>query len=115
MLGPDGFGAVHGDAGFVTVAGGAKAGIIKTWNITRSGTNPDKTPRLRFKAQFSWLNETLMNIKIGGQPVKKRVVVQMRTKRGMENVDILAWDESRLEGGVLVLENITHVEGVVKR
>ena len=115
MLGPDGFGAVRGDAGVVTVSGGAKAGIIKIWTITRSGTKPDGKPKLRFRAQFSWVNETLMNLKFQGQPVKKRIVVQMKTRYGLENVDILDWEESRLEGGVLTLENITHFDGVVKR
>jgi hypothetical protein len=115
MFGPDGVGAIQGDAGFVTVAGGAKAGIIKKWSITRSGTNPDKSPRLRLRAQFGWLNETLMNLKMNGLPMKKRVVVQMKTKLGFENVDILDWDEARLEGGVLTLENVRRSEGIVKR
>lgn len=115
MLGPDNVGAIQGDAGEITVAGGAKAGIIKKWVITRSGTNPDQTARLRFRAQFSWLNETLMNLKVGGQPMKKRVVVYMKTKYGRENVDIIDWEESRLEGGVLTLEGITRFEGIIKR
>lgn len=113
MLGPEGFGAVHGDSGEITVAGGAKAGIIKTWNIRRSGTNLDGTPRLRFKAQFSWLNETLMNLP--ERIAKKRIVLSMRSKIGFENVDIVAWEEARLEGGVLILENITKFDGVRKR
>ena len=115
MLGPDNFGAIQGDTGEITVAGGAKAGIIKRWTITRSGTRPDKTPRLRFRAQFSWMNETLMNLKHNGQPMKKRIVVNLKTKYGFENVDIIDWEESRLEGGVLTLEGITHFEGVRKR
>ncbi|HSB90391.1 MAG TPA: hypothetical protein VLD63_10250 [Anaerolineales bacterium] len=114
MLGPDGFGTIRGDTGFITVAG-AKAGIVKMWTITRSGTRTDGKPRLRFRAQFSWVNEALMNLRIGGQVVKKRVIVQMKTKYGMEEVDIIDWEDSRLEGGVLTLENITHFEGVRKR
>lgn len=98
---------IKGDAGYITVAAGAKAGIIKMWNIRRSGTNPDGTPRLRFRAQFSWANDVLL-----GMNIQKRVVVQMRTKVGYENIDILKWDEWRLEGGVLTLENIVHFEGV---
>lgn len=98
---------IRGDAGYITVAAGAKAGIIRMWNIKRSGTNPDGTPRLRFRAQFQWMNDVLMGMKL-----QKRVVVQMRTKEGYENIDILGWDEWRLEGGVLTLENILHAEGV---
>jgi hypothetical protein len=61
------------------------------------------------------MNETLMNLKIGGKAMTKRVVVQMKTRHGIENVDILDWEESRLEGGVLTLEGITHFQGVIKR
>ena len=114
MFGPEGFGAIQGDAGEITVAG-AKAAIIKLWNIRRSGTKPDGMPRLRFRAQFSWLNETLFNLKMAGLPVRKRVVVQMKTKHGIENVDIVDWEESHLDGGVLTLEGVTHFEGVIKR
>lgn len=110
MLGPDGFGVIQGDTGSITVAG-AKAAIINRWNIRRVGTKPDGKPKLQFKAQFSWINETLMNLKQHGQPMKKRVVVQMKTKYGVENVDILDWQESKLEGGVLILTDIAHFEG----
>ena len=99
------FEVIQGDAGYVTVAGAAKAGIISRWNITRSGLNPDQTPKLRFRAQFSWVNDVLMTMKM-----QKRVVVQMRTKYGVEDVDILVWDEARYEGGVLTLENIKYAE-----
>jgi hypothetical protein len=99
------FEVIQGDAGFVTVAAGAKAGIISRWNITRSGLKPDGTPRLRFRAQFSWVNDTLMGLKM-----QKRVVVQMRTKYGVESVDILVWDEAKFEGGVLTLENVLYAE-----
>lgn len=92
----------------MTVAAGAKAGIISQWNITRSGLKPDGKPRLRFRAQFSYVNDVLMGMK----GMKKRVVVQMRTKYGLENVDILDWEEARFEGGVLTLENIMYVQGV---
>lgn len=97
--------AIQGDAGYVTVAAGAKAGIINRWVIRRSGTNPDGTPRLRFKAQFSWLNDALMGMKM-----QKRVRVQMRTKVGYEDIEILGWEEMRYEGGVLILENILYTE-----
>jgi hypothetical protein len=110
MLGPDGVAVIQGDTGFVTAAAGAKVGIINRWNIRRSGTNPDGKPRLRFKCQFSWVNDVLMGMKI-----QKRVVVQMRTKLGLENVDILAWDDWRYDGGILYLDNVVHVEGVVQK
>lgn len=103
------FEIIKGDAGYITAAG-AKAAIINRWNITRSGLKPDGKPRLRFRAQFSWSNDVLMTMKL-----KKRVVVQMKTKYGMENVDILDWAESRYEGGVLTLEDILYVEGVKQR
>lgn len=102
------FAIIQGDAGFVTVAAGAKAGIIHKWNITQAGVYPDGRPRLRFRCQFSWVNDVLMGMK----GMKKRIVVQMRTKNGMENVDILDWEEARFEGGVLTLENVMYVQGV---
>lgn len=103
------FELIHGDAGFVTVAAGAKAGIISRWKMEKAGLKPDGKPRLRFRAQFSWTSETLMNMK----GMKKRIVVQMRTKNGVENVDILDWSEARFEGNVLTLEDVMYVQGVV--
>ena len=103
------FAIIQGDAGFVTVAAGAKAGIISKWNITQAGLYPDGKPRLRFRAQFSYINDVLMNMK----GMKKRVIVQMRTNSGVENVDVLDWAESRFEGGVLTLEDVLYVSGVV--
>lgn len=111
MLGPDNVGIIAGDAGFITAAAGAKIAIISRWNIKRSGTKPDGSPRLRFRAQFSYVNEALMAMKVNGLPLQKRVIVQMRTKNGLEDVDILDWAEWRLEGGVLTLEDILHTEG----
>jgi hypothetical protein len=102
------FEIIRGDAGYVTVAAGATAGTINQWNITRAGLKPDGKPRLRFRAQFSYANDVLMNMK----GMKKRVVVQMRTKYGVENVDILDWAEARFEGNVLTLEDIMYVQGV---
>ncbi len=93
------------------MAAGAKAGIISQWNITRAGLKPDGKPRLRFRAQFSWTSDTLMNMK----GMKKRVVVKMRTKYGVENVDILDWAEARFEGNVLTLEDVMYVSGVVAK
>lgn len=91
------------------MAAGARAGIISKWNITQAGLYPDGKPRLRFRCQFSYINDVLMNMK----GMKKRVIVQMRTKAGQENVDILDWAEARFEGGVLTLEDVMYVQGVV--
>lgn len=117
MLGPQGGqGAViQGDAGYITAAAGAKVAIIARWNIKRSGTKADGvSPVLRFKAQFSWVNDTLMNLKHNGIPLQKRVVIEMRTERhGVERIDILGWSEWRYEGGILVLEDIIQTESGV--
>jgi hypothetical protein len=102
------FAIIQGDAGFVTVAAGAKAGIINRWNIQQAGTYPDGKPRLRFRCQFQYVNDVLMNLK----GMKKRVQVQMRTKYGVETVDIIDWSEARYEGGVLTLEDVLYFEGV---
>jgi hypothetical protein len=107
------FAVIRGDSGFITAAAGAKVAIISRWNVMRSGAKPDGSPRLRFRAQFSYLNDTLMSLKVNGLPLQKRVVVQMRTKRGVENVDILGWEEWRLEGGVLTLEDVFHTAGKI--
>jgi hypothetical protein len=117
MLGPHGgSGAViQGNAGYITAAAGAKVAIISRWNIRRSGTKPDgSTPVLRFRAQFSWVNDTLMNLKHNGLPLQKRVVVEMLTRNGHERVDILGWQEWRYEGGILTLEDVLHAEGGAK-
>ena len=117
MLGPHGGqGAViQGDAGYITAAAGAKVAIISRWNIRRSGTNPDGSPILRFKAQFSWVNDTLMNLKHNGVPLQKRVVVELTHPReGHQRFDILGWKEWRYEGGVLTLEDIMRTEGGVR-
>jgi hypothetical protein len=106
---------IQGDAGYITAAAGAKVAIISKWNIRRSGTKPDGvSPILRFKAQFSWVNDTLMNLKHNGIPLQKRVIVEMKTERyGHQRFDILGWKEWRYEGGVLTLEDIMHSEGGV--
>lgn len=103
------FELLHGDSGYV-MCGPGKAGIVSRWRMTPAGRNPDGTPRLRFQCQFSWQNDVLM-----GLSMKKRIVVQIKTKYGQENVDILDWDDWRYEGGVLTLENAKHFQGVVKR
>jgi hypothetical protein len=114
MLGPQGgsFAVIQGDAGYITAAAGAKVAIISRWNIRRSGTKSDGlTPVLRFRAQFSWVNDTLMNLKHNGLPLQKRVVIEGNFKSGPKRIDILGWSEWRYEGGILTLEDILHAEG----
>jgi len=116
MLGPQGGqgSVIQGDAGYITATAGGKVAIISRWNIRRSGTRPDGSPILRFKAQFSWVQETLMNMKHNGVPLKKRVIIEMRTEKyGHQQFDILGWQEWRYEGGILVLEDIMRSEGGV--
>jgi len=100
------FEIIKGDAGTVTVAAGATAGIIKAWNVTRAGLKPDGKPRLRFRAQFSYFSETLMTMK----GMKKRVRVQMKTNYGVETIDIVDWAEARFEDNILTLEDIMYFE-----
>jgi len=107
---PGQFGTIRGDSGYISGAG-AKVAIIKKWIIVPSRMRPDGTPILQFKAQFSYVNEVLMNLKMNGLPVQKRIRVQMRTERyGLQDVDILGWAEWRFEGGILYLEDIMHTE-----
>lgn len=108
---PGQFGTIRGDAGYITAARGAKAGIISKWIILPVRQKANGTPELQFKAQFSWKNDTLMNLLANGT-LKGRVIVQMRTKAGLEDVDILAWQEWRMEGNILYLSDVLHSEGV---
>jgi len=114
MLGPTGGSQaiIQGDAGYITAAAGAKVAIISRWNIRRSGTKPDGiSPLLRFRAQFSWVSEPLMNMKHNGIPLQKRVVIEFNSPRhGHQRFDILGWKEWRYEGGVLTLEDIMYTE-----
>ena len=107
---PGQFGKIRGEAGYITAAAGAKVGLISKWIISPVRMKPDGKPELQFRAQFSWKNESLMAA-VGRGVLKGRVIVQMRTKVGLENVDVLAWSEWRMEGGVLVLEDVLHTEG----
>jgi hypothetical protein len=117
VLGPQGGSdaVIQGDAGYITAAAGARVAIISRWNIRRSGTKADGiSPRLRFRASFSWVNDVLMNLKHNGIPLQKRVIIEMRTERhGVERVDILGWSEWRYEGGMLTLEDIIQTESGV--
>lgn len=111
---PGQFSLIRGDAGFITAAAGAKVGIISKWVIKTVRMKPDGRPEMQFKAQFSWKNDALMNMVARGT-LKGRVVVQMRTKYGQENVDVLAWQEWKMDGDVLILEDVLQYEGVVQR
>lgn len=107
------FGLIRGNDGFITSMG-AKVAIFSYWTIKPGRIKPDGKPQLQFVGQFSWINDVLMNMKLRGIPLQKRVVVQMRTKYGLEDVDILGWAEWRMEGGVLYLEDVLHTEGKIK-
>jgi hypothetical protein len=106
------FGLIRGDAGEVTAAAGAKVGIISKWVISPKRMKPDGKPELQFKAQFSWKNDSLMAM-VGRGDLRGRVMVTMRNNktRGIENIDVVQWAEWRMEGGVLILEDIVHFEG----
>jgi hypothetical protein len=103
------FRLITGDAGYVTAAAGAKVAIMNRWKIERSGAMPDGKPRYRLRASFSFVNEALMGL-VGHGKIRGRPVLQMRTKLGVENVDIDAWSEWRYEDGLLVLEDIQHFD-----
>ena len=105
------FAAIRGDAGFISAGGNAKVAIFGRWRIEHSGQKPDGTPRHRFKGQFKWKNDTLLAMCQRGS-LKPRVILQFRTRKGQENVDILGWGEWRLEDGILYLEDIYQTEGV---
>jgi hypothetical protein len=105
------FAAIRGDAGYITAAG-ARVGLIGRWKIERAEAGPDGKPRFRFRAQFSWRNDALMGLISRGR-LKGRVVLQMKTKKGVEDVDLVAWDEWRMEDGILTLENVLYSEGKV--
>jgi hypothetical protein len=107
---PGQFALIRGDAGYITAAAGAKVGIISKWVIKPVAMKGDGTPELQFKAQFSWKNDALMAMLARGT-LKGRVVVQMRSKVGQENIDIVQWQQWRMDGGVLILDDILHFEG----
>lgn len=111
---PGQFAVIRGDAGYVTAAAGAKVGIISKWAIIPVRMKPDGKPELQFKAQFSWKNDALMNM-IARGALKGRVVCQMKSKVGMENVDVVQWEQWRMDGGVLILDDVLHFEGVKAR
>ena len=108
---PAQFGTIRGDAGWISAAAGAKVGIISRWIIEPKRMKPDGRPELEFRCQFSWKNDVLMNMVSRGT-IKPRVIVQMRGKNGkVEAIDVVSWQNWRLEGGVLYLSDILHFEG----
>lgn len=110
MFGPEGMGGIAGTDGYITAAAGSKVAIMARWQIRRTGSNPDGKPRLQFRAWFSWKQDALMNMISKGQ-LKGRVRVQMRGKNGPEDIDVVQWDEWKMnEDGALVLENILHFD-----
>jgi len=111
MFGPEGFGGMRGDAGEITALGGAKVAIIARWTLRREGTNRDGTPRLKFRAWFSWKNDALMAMCQRGD-LKGRVRVFMRTEsHGEQQIDIVNWSEWAVnDDGMLVLEDVMHFD-----
>lgn len=109
---PGMFGEIEGDSGTVLAGAGATAAIISRWKVVPSRLKPDGTPELQFKAQFSWKNDVTMGMLAKGI-LKGRVQVRFRTKRGMEQIDIVGWDQWRMDGGILYLDNVLHFDAKV--
>lgn len=107
------FAEITGDAGQVLITGG-KAGVISRWKIVPVRQKPDGTPELQFKAQFSWRNDVTMGL-ISRGVVKGRVQVSMRTKKGLETLDIVQWAQWRMDGGILYLDDVMYFEALKQR
>jgi hypothetical protein len=110
---PGQFAIIRGDAGNV-FAGGGVVGIISKWAILPVRMKVDGKPELQFKAQFSWKNDVLLGM-ISKGIVRPRVQVRIRSKVGLENIDIVQWQQWRMDGGILYLDDIVHFEGVKAR
>lgn len=111
---PGQFSEISGDAGDVLIIGG-KAGVISKWKVVPVRMKPDGTPELQFKCQFSWKNDMALGM-IQRGVVKGRVQVRMRTKRGLEQIDIVHWEQWRMDGGILYLDDIMYFDSnVVKQ
>ena len=106
---PGQFSEVSGDAGQVLASAGALVGTISRWKLVPTRQKPDGTPELQFKCQFSWKNDVLMNMVSRGT-LKGRVQVTFRSKKGLETIDIVAWDQWRMDGGILYLDNVTYFD-----
>lgn len=101
---------MRGTDGTITAAGGATVALIARWAIRRSGSYPDGRPKLRFKAWFSWRSDVLLAM-CGRGEMKARIRLGMLGKEGQENIDIVQWDEWRVdEDHALTLENIVHFD-----
>lgn len=101
---------MRGDAGQITVMGGAVAAEIARWSIRRVGTNPDASPRFRFMAHFSFRNDVLLRMCERGE-LKGRVRVFMNGTKGREQIDVVNWEQWQMnEDGRLTLENVMHFE-----
>ena len=111
---PGQFESIRGDAGQVLASAGAKVGIISRWKLEAGRIKPDGTPELSFRAQFSWKNDVLMNMLSRGT-LKGRVQVTFRSKKGLETIDIVAWDQWRMDGGILYLDNVTYFDAAKVR
>lgn len=114
MFGPEGYGGIKGDAGQVTVAGGAVAAVIARWQIRRVGSRPDDRTRpiLQFRAWFSWKQDALMRMCANGT-MKGRVRVFKKGRQGEpdEQIDVVQWAEWRVgEDGDLILEDVLHFD-----
>ena len=106
---PGQFAEISGDAGRVLASAGALVGTISRWKLVPTRQKDDGTPELQFKAQFSWKNDVLMGMVSRGA-LKGRVQVAFRSKVGMETIDIVAWDQWRMDGGILYLDNVTYFD-----
>jgi hypothetical protein len=105
---PGQFGKITGDAGQV-LAMGAKVGIISSWVVEPRRMKADGTPELQFRCQFRWKNDVTMGM-INRGVLKGRVQVTMKTKKGIETIDIVHWEQWRLDGGILYLDNIMYFD-----
>ena len=106
---PGQFAEITGDAGQVLAAAGALVGTISRWKLVPLRQKPDGTPELQFKAQFSWKNDVLMGMVSRGA-VKGRVQVTFRSKKGMETLDIVHWEQWRMDGGILYLDDVMYFD-----
>lgn len=99
---------IRGDAGQV-LAMGAKVGIISDWVVAPVRMKPDGTPELQFRCQFSWKNDVSMGM-INRGVLRGRVQVTFKSKKGVETIDIVHWEQWRLDGGVLYLDDIMYFD-----
>ena len=111
---PGQFESIRGDAGQVLASAGAKVGIISRWKLEAGRIKDDGTPLLTFKAQFSWKNDVLMNMLSRGA-LKGRVQVTFKSKLGVETIDIVHWEQWRMDGGVLVLDDVMYFDAAKMR